>query len=66
MLKDFDRDLNVIFAIQPAAGEELLPELVNITIMRKDPNEFIPDTPSGSSEELKVGRKSLFFTLPIY
>ena len=51
ILKDFDNDLNVIFGIQPARGSEL-PDLVNITIMRKDPNEFQTDTPMGSGEEL--------------
>lgn len=54
ILKDFDHDLNVIFGVTHKGGD--LPDLVNITIMRKDPDEFRTDTPSGSGEELKVGR----------
>jgi len=54
ILKDFDNDLNIIFGVTDQGGE--LPDLVNITIMRKDPNEFRTDTPSGAGEELKVGR----------
>jgi len=54
ILKDFDNDLNVIFQIQP--GEDL-PELINITIMKKDPGNFHSDTPTGSGEDLPVGTR---------
>jgi hypothetical protein len=51
-LKDFDNDLNVIFEIEPG---EKLPQLINITIMKKPPGTFRSTTPSGTSEELPVG-----------
>lgn len=52
-LKDFDNDLNIAFGIK-VEGET--PQLVNITIKRKDPNEFGTDNYPGS-EVLIVGRK---------
>jgi len=52
ILKDFDNDLNVIFQIEP--GEDM-PQLINITIKKKDPGKFHSDTPSGSGEEMPVG-----------
>ena len=58
ILKDLDQDLNIIFAIASPTELNDLPDLVNITIMRKDPDKFIPDTPSGSGEELKVGTRT--------
>jgi len=51
ILKDFDNDLNVVFAIQNDVPE---PNLVNITMMQKDPNTFRVNHSGG--EELKVGR----------
>jgi len=57
ILKDFDSELNVIFGVQASRNKDKLPELVNITIMRKDPDKFRTDTPSGSGEELKVGTR---------
>lgn len=50
-LKDFDNDLNIVFGIQPG---EPTPQLINITLMRKDPATF--KTSHFGSEELKVGR----------
>ena len=51
ILKDFDSDLNVVFVIEPG---DPTPELVNITMMQKDPNKFRTNMSGG--DELKVGR----------
>lgn len=51
ILKDFDNDLNVVFGIHPGTNG---PELVNITIKKKDPKAFVANVRGG--EELKVGR----------
>ena len=45
VLKDFSKDLNVVFGIK---GDEL----TNITIMKKDPNKFHVNNQGG--DELKV------------
>jgi len=51
VLKDFDSDLNVVFAIQPGPDG---PELVNITMMKKPVDQF--RSTNFDSEDLKVGR----------
>lgn len=55
-LQDFDSDLNVLFAITPDKKNNEY-DLVNITVKRKDPNEFHTDTPSGSATPYQVGSK---------
>lgn len=45
VLKDFSYELNIVFSIKG-------PELVSITVKRKDPNEFVPNVRGG--EELRV------------
>ena len=52
ILKDFDNDLNVVFEIKPS---DPTPQLINITVMRKDPASFAANVRGG--EELKVGRQ---------
>lgn len=52
IIKDFDNELNVIFNVEQRGGN--MPELVNITLMKKDPNKFRTVTPSGSGEVLNV------------
>lgn len=52
ILKDFDNDLNIVFGIQP--GQDI-PQLTNVTIMKKDPDSFVANVRGG--EELKVGSK---------
>lgn len=54
ILKDFDSDLNIVFGIR---ADEPIPDLVNITIKKKDPSAFVPNVQGG--EELKVGRSRL-------
>lgn len=51
ILKDFDNDLNIVFGIEQKGR---MPELVNITIKRKDPQTFVANVQGG--EELRVGR----------
>lgn len=51
VLKDFDNDLNIVFGIKAGAPT---PQLVNITIMKKQPDTFKANVRGG--EELKVGR----------
>ena len=56
-LQDFDSDLNVLFAITPdKANDEY--DLVNITVKKKDPNEFHTSTPSGTATPYQVGSKN--------
>jgi len=55
-LQDFDSDLNVLFAIQPDKKNNEY-DLVNITVKRKDPDEFHTDTPSGNATPYHVGTK---------
>lgn len=52
ILKDFDSDLNIVFGIKPGKP---MPQLTNITIMKKDPDSFVAN--AGGGEELKVGHK---------
>lgn len=52
ILKDFDRDLNIVFGIR---NTKQGPELINITIKRKNPDEFHANASGG--DELTVGRR---------
>lgn len=52
ILKDFDNDLNIVFGIRP--GQDI-PQLMNVTIMKKDPDTFIANVKGG--EELRVGSR---------
>lgn len=54
VLRDFDRDLNIVFSIKPTKqGHELL----NITIKQKDPSSFVTNQKGG--ENLRVGSKKI-------
>lgn len=52
ILKDFDTDLNIVFGVK--VGQPL-PQLVNITIKKKDPGTFKANVKGG--EELTVGQR---------